>query len=174
MNLVRSKRAGIVQDVFIAIIILFVFMAGLIFSYKIWLGFDEKIQDLDVGSASTKALISEIGGNWFKFLDKVLPFIFFVLWGSVILLSVLTNPDHPLFFFGAIGLTALLTFISFILVDVGTAIFDSPLLLSVSEVLGNTYFFLHNLHFISFFVMLGSAVFFWTKGNLGFERGVQR
>lgn len=173
--MISNKRGNIVYDVFLIMLVILAFILTLVFSYFIWNQFNNGIQSLPESVATTqiKDIISGFG-DWFLFLDKMLPFGFVAMWIGVILLSIRTDPDHPAYFLVALVILAIFTIISFILVDVGTQFTDSELLLSTSQSLGNSYFFIHNLHFISFFVMLGSAIWFWSKGALTGEVGIQR
>lgn len=163
----KNKKGNIVFDIFLVMIIIVIFVFSITISFKIWTEFNSKIQALPESVASTQ-IKDTIGGfgDWFLFLDKILPFGFIAMWIGVILLSIRTNPDHPAFFLIALIILLLFTAISFIIVDVGTNFTDNTLLISISEQLGNTYFFIHNLHLISFFVMLASATWFWGKGAL--------
>lgn len=173
MNMWKSKKGGILDDLWIVLItIFFTGMLILVFAFAIWLSFNDKIQALPdtVASAETKADINSLT-NLFLFIDKIQPFLFMALWIMVIISSLYVNPDHPVFFFISLGLCFAYTIIIMAIVDFGVAIWDNPLLLRASQELGNSSFFIHNFHLISFFVMIATLVWFYVKGNLGYNQG---
>lgn len=168
------KKGGIVDDSFLISIFVFIFVFTLVFCFYFWISFDNNIQNMDVGDADSKLAIHNMG-NWFLFLDKLLPFIFVVLWFSVILSSLLVNPEHPAFFLVSLVSIFIYTIVAIILVDFGKQLFSNEIIVSVSSQLSNSMFFANNLHFISFFVMLISSVWFFSKGNReANQRGVIR
>jgi hypothetical protein len=88
-----------------------------------------------------------------------------VLWFSAILGSLLVNPEHPAFFLVSLFLIFILTCIAIMFVDFGQQLFSNEIISSVSQQLSNSMFFVNHLHYISFFVMLLSSVWFFSKGR---------
>jgi hypothetical protein len=163
-------RAGIAVDIFIGLVFVFFAIFVLVISYTVWVNWDAQIQVIDVGDANVKAIISSMG-DWFFLLDKAIPFVFLVLWGGAIMSSLLVRPDHPFFFIVSLVLLSILTIGSFVFVDWGTTLFENPVLLATSSALSNSMFFVNNFHWISFFVMFASTVWFYIKDSFGLTSG---
>lgn len=172
MKMLDNKKGGILDDIWIVLVIFFAGILIFLFTFNIWLKFNDNIQALpdSVADADTKQNVNNLT-NLFLFLDKIQPFLFLALWLLVIMSSIFVNPDHPFFFLVSIGVCFIYTIIIMIIVDFGSAIWDNPLLARATAELGNSSFFIHNLHIIGFFIMIGSLVWFYVKGNLGYGQG---
>lgn len=165
-----NKRGNINFDIFLVIIILFAFIITMVFSYYVWIQINNKFQNMDNIDADVKAIINDFG-KWFLFLDKIVPFLFIALWFCVFLSSLLVNPEHPAFFIVNLIVIFFFTIVVIIFVDFGQRLFSNVLLVAVSSQLSNSMFFINNLHFISFFVMLFSSVWFYVRGrNIDYTR----
>lgn len=164
-----NKRGNIVLDIFLSVMVIFILITGLVFGFYIWIQFNDKLQTLPVDDPDAMTAINNMG-NWFLFLDRLVPFIFIVLWIGAILSSLLVNPEHPMFFIVSLIMIFILTIVSIIFVDFGQRLFSNAIIVSVSSQLTNSMFFINNMHFISFFVMIISSVWFYSKGNSGYQQ----
>lgn len=172
MSLFSNKKGGILDDFWIVLIIFFAGLLVFLFSFNVWLNFNDKVQALpsSLADSDTKSNVNSLT-NLFLFIDKIQPFLFLALWGLVIMSSILVNPDHPFFFLISLGICFIYTVVLMIIVDFGVVIWDSPLFIRASSELGNSTFFMHNLHIIGFFIMVGSLIWFYVKGNIGYGQG---
>lgn len=168
--MIKNKKGGINFDMFIGILIIFFAIFTTFISYTIWINWNSQVQALDVGDATVKAQINEMG-QWFFLIDKAIPFIFIALWAIVIMSSLTVKPEHPFFFLISLIVLGLLTITSFIIVDFGTTLFEHPFLQDAQQALTMSVFFTNNLHWISFLVMFASTVWFYSKDNFGLNVG---
>lgn len=164
-----NKKGGIVSDYFLIVLVFVTLLLGLAFGYNIWVGINAKIQTMDIDT-NAKAQINEFD-DLFLFIDKIIPFLFFALWIVVIMASIFVNPDNQFYFLISLILTAVYTLIIIFMVDILSAIFEDTNLITTTQNLTNSWFFAHNLHWISFLIMLFSSVWFYSKGNLFVNTG---
>lgn len=163
---------GHIEDILVAVIVIFGLMITLVLGYTVWENFNDTIQNMDNIGAEEKAVFDNMS-RWFLFVDYMIPFIMVILWLAVIISSIKVEPEHPFFFVVSLVLVILYSFFIFMLVDFGTAFIENDVFTNYIDNLSNTWFFIHNLHYISFVIMIITTAWFYSKGYFQQNEGIQ-
>ena len=161
------NKRGNLQDVFFSVVWIFFFIVFLglmsIIAYHLMDAVNDLPDDIMVDDDSLTQItrISKI----FRFVDKLVPLLFVLLWAISIFLSLRVIPDHPAFYFFSFVFLLVFTLVSIIFVDFSSLFFSNSVFDPIRNDLSNSLFFANNLHYISFFVMLISLIIFYSRNK---------
>ncbi len=173
MKLFNNSKKGVIFDVWGVIVFLCVFITFLSLVSVIAYFVNVEIQALpgDVADDVTKQRVENIVGI-FAFIDRLIPFIFVLLWAVTLVSSFKVSPTHPLFFVLSFVALLVLSVVSVFLTDFFSVFFAESIFNVVIDGLSNSLFFASKFHLISFFILIFSLVIFYNRNKLSKDVGV--